>query len=92
MAKNRINIDNSPYTLLARDEVLFCDTVDGAITVNLPAGIDGTHYKVINCGEYDVTVDPNGTENFFGAGAGVASVISTGENVDVHYDDVEGWY
>jgi len=80
--------------VLARDTVIFCDTDGGAITVNLPAGVQGTHLKIINCGSSgnDVTVDPNGTEQLFGAGAGVASTLADGENIDIHYDAVEGFY
>jgi len=77
---------------LARDEVIFADTDGGAITVALPAGVQGTHLKIACCGINDLTVDPNGTEQLFGAGAGVAATISEGENIDIHYDAVEGWY
>jgi hypothetical protein len=91
-ATNRIDDGDSPYTALARDEIIFCDTDPGAVEVDLPAGVQGTHIKIINCGINDVTVDPNGTEQLFGAGAGVASTLATGENIDIHYDAIEGWY
>jgi hypothetical protein len=89
---NRIDSGDSPYIPLRRDCVLFCDTDGGAITVSLPAGIQGTHLKAVNCGANTLTVDPNGVEELFGGGAGVASTLIEGENIDIHYDAVEGWY
>jgi len=82
----------SPYTVLVSDEVIFCDSDGGAITVALPAGVEGTHYKVVCCGTNTVTVDPNGTEELFGAGAGVASTLEEGEVIDIDYNATEGWY
>lgn len=89
-----IDDGDSPYTVLQTDNVIFCDTASAAITVNLPAGIDGTHYKVINSGTagYDVTVDPNGTEELYSGGAGVSQDLSDGENIDIHFDSTEGWH
>jgi len=88
-----INTD-SPYTVLGIDEVIFCDTDGGAITANLPAGIPGKHYKLINTGSSanDLTVDPNGTEQLYGAGAGVAATVADGEVIDIHYETTEGWW
>ena len=88
-----INTD-SPYAVLSTDHVIFCDTDAGAITANLPAGVEGTHYKLINCGASgnDLTVDPNGTEQLYGAGAGVAATLADGEVIDIHYNATEGWF
>ncbi len=90
----RIDDGDSPYTVLSTDTIIFCDTDGGAITANLPAGVDGTFYKLINCGSggYDLTVDPNGTEELFNAGAGVASTVADGEVIDIHYNSTEGWF
>jgi len=85
-------VTSGPYNVLASDEIIFCDTDAGAFTANLPAGVEGTHYKIINCGSNTLTVDPNGTEELFGAGAGVASTLSEGENIDIHFNITEGWY
>ena len=91
-ATNKLVSEDSPYTVQARDTVLFCDTSSGAITVVLPAGIEGTNLKIVNCGVNDVTVDPDGTEELFGAGAGVASTLTEGENIDIHFSDSFGWW
>jgi len=84
----------SPYTILATDNVVFCDTDGGAIEVDLPAGTEGKHYKLINCGSggNSLTVDPDGTEQVWGGGAGVALVLIDGEILDIHYNATEGWW
>ena len=81
-------------TLTNLDYVVFCDTDAAAITVTLPAGMEGYHYKICNCGSSgnDVTVDPQGTENLYGAGAGVASTLSDGEVINIHFNETEGWW
>jgi hypothetical protein len=87
-------ITSGPYNILVTDHILFVDTDSAAITVNLPAGVEGTNYKIINCGTSgnDVTVDPNGTEQLYGAGAGVASTLADGEVINIHYNATEGWW
>lgn len=84
----------SPYAVLSTDEIIYVDTDGGAITVNLPAGVDGKHYKVINCGSSgnDITLDPNGAEQIYGSGAGVALTLFDGEVVDLHFETTENWW
>lgn len=91
VATIRLVSTDSPYTVLSTDEVIFCDTDAGAITVNLPAGLSGVHYKVINCGSSgnSVTVDGNSTETVSGS---LTQGVNDGENIDLHYDSTEGWY
>lgn len=90
----RITPTNSPYTVLKTDFALFVDTDSGAVTVNLLAGTEGMHYKIINCGSSgnDVTVDPNGSEEISGGGAGVATVLTDGDKINIHYEKTEGWW
>ena len=90
----RITSVDSPYTVLADDEVIFCDTDGGNILANLPAGIEGKHYKLINCGTSGntLTIDPNGIEQINGAGAGVAINLADGIDEDIHFNATEGWY
>ena len=87
-----ITDSDSPYTVLYSDLIIFADTSSAVITVNLPEGIEGAHYKIINCGGYALTVDPNGTEELYGSGAGVSSVLSDGEVIDIHFNSTKGWY
>jgi len=79
-------------TLTALHHIVFCDTDGGAFTVSLPVGVEGTHYKIICCGTNTLTVDPNGSEELFGAGVGVASTLEEGEIINIHYNSVEGWF
>ncbi len=90
----RITNAESPYTVLATDEVVFADTDGGVITVNLPAGFNGRHLKIINTGSSgnDATVDPNGTEELFGGGAGVPFALVDAENIDIHWETIENWW
>ena len=83
----------SGATLASEHHIVFCDTDGGAFTVTLPAGVEGTHYKLINCGSAgnDLTIDPNGTEQIWGGGAGVAMVLIDGDILDMHYNVTEGW-
>ena len=90
-----IDDGDSPYTILPTDDVLFCNTSSGAITVNLPAGTGGQHFVIKNAGTSgnDVTVDPDGTEELYGAEAGIAHVMIDGENIDIHYSfGLGGWW
>lgn len=91
---NTTRTTSTPYAVLATDEVILVDTDGGAITVNLPAGVDGTHYKIVNCGSSGnaVTLDPNGTEELFNGGAGVATTLYDGEIADINYETTEGWF
>lgn len=89
-----VDIDNtdSPYTVLATDLVIMCDTDAGAITVNLPAGVAGKSYKIVNAGSTgnDVTITPNGTELFFGDNA--SFTLADGEILEFNYSTAQGWY
>jgi len=88
-----IDDGDSPYTILPTDDVLYCNTDGGTITANLPAGTGGQHFKIINTGTNTLTVDPNGTEELYGAGAGVAQTLIKGENIDIHYSSgLGGWW
>ena len=88
---NTTRITTSPYTVLSTDNIIFCDTNTSAITVNLPVGVEGKNYKVINCGSSgnDVIVDGNGTEKVYGE---LTQTISDGEVINIHYNSIEGWY
>lgn len=88
----RLVVADSPYTALIYDEVIFCDTDTGAITVNLPVGRNGLGYRIINCGSSlnDVTVVPDGLELLDGLNA--SKTLSDGSVVDLCYETTEGWW
>lgn len=87
----RILVGDSPYDALAADQVIFCQTDGGAITVNLPAGIEGTNYKIINCGSSgnDVTIDGDAAETVIGD---LTQTLADGEVLELHYNAIEGWW
>ena len=76
-------------TLNSQDHIVFCN---GTFTITLPAGIEGTNYKIINSGTGVITVDPDGTEQVYGGGAGVAQTLDAGEVINIHYNTTDGWY
>ena len=86
-----INTD-SPYTVLASDHEIFCDTDTGAITVNLPAGINGTRYIIHNVGTSGniVTLHPNGADLLFGLNEDYI-ILDRGDDEQVTYETTEGW-
>lgn len=89
--ENTTRVTSSPYNVLVTDNVVFVDTDGGAITVNLPAGVEGTHYKIINCGSStnNVTIDGNGAETVYG---GATKTLADGEVVALNYNATEGWW
>jgi hypothetical protein len=88
----RIESSDSPYTVGINDRMLFCDTTLGSITVNLPAGINGTNYRIINTGlgAYTVTITPNDTELLFGVNS--SDILYAGEDENLVYETTEGWW
>ena len=94
VATTRLINTSSPYTVLSTDCCIFCDTDAGAITVLLPAGVDGTGYTVINTGSAgnDVTLTPNGTEQINAGGAGVSQTITDGNAAGITFETTENWW
>lgn len=84
-------VTTTPYAVLGSDGVMFVDTDPGAITVNLPAGVNGRHYIIINCGSsaHAVTINPHGAELINGVNAPVT--LADGLKVDYFFNTVEGW-
>lgn len=87
-------ITSGPYSVLSSDHVILVDTDGGAVTVNLPAGVEGTNYKIVNVGSSgnDAIIDPNGTEQLYAGGAGVSFDLIDGEVINIHYNATEGWW
>lgn len=92
--KNDTLIDNtdSPYTALVSDHEIFVDTDTTAVTINLPVGVAGTNYRIINTGSSgnDVTVAPNGAELLTGANA--SRTLSDSSVIIITYNSVKGWW
>jgi len=88
----RITSADSPYTVLADDRYIECDTDGGAIVVNLPEGSQTTKYTILNCGSSlnAVTLNPYGTDLLLGTN--VAQTLYDDDVLDLIWGvDVEGW-
>jgi hypothetical protein len=81
----------SAQTLTERDDNVFVDTDGGAVTITLPAGVDGQHFRIINCGSSGnlVTIDGDGAETVRGA---LTQTLSDSEILDLTYETTEGWW
>ena len=90
----RIDATNTPYVIAEQHIILFCNTDAGAITVTLRPGTAHDQAKIINCGSNgnDVSVYPEVTTQLFGAGNGVASILSDGEVIRIDKNLTEGWW
>lgn len=90
--KNVTRIDSTPYDISYAEEIIMVDTDTIDITINLPAGVDGQAYKIVNCGTSGniVTINPNGTDLLNGVNA--PETLYDSENLDLSYDSTEGWF
>lgn len=90
---NTTRVTSGPYAVLASDHAIFGDTDGGAFEVDLPAGVAGTEYVIINAGTsgLDLTVDPNGADEIAKGGAGVAVVLTDGESLRIIFETTEHW-
>ena len=83
-----IDDSDSPYTVLASDHVILCDTDADDITVNLPEGVTGTEYSIKNTGDGTVTVDGYGTETIDDE---LTQSVSTLNCPKITFDGTEWW-
>lgn len=90
--KVRLTFADSPYSINIADELIFADTDDGPITLNLPSGTDGEPHSIKNTGSShnDVTLSPSGAELLNGVNE--SEIIKDSEAFDIGYDSIEGWW
>jgi len=91
-ATKRIVFADSPYTVLATDEIIFADTDGGAIIANLPAGSSGKRYKLTNTGTSGNSLlpTPSGAEKLFGDTSPFP--MYDAEIIDINFGVTEGWW
>jgi len=79
------------YQILVTNHVVYCDTDGGVFTATLPAGAEGQHIKVINCGSSGntLTLEGSGAETVYGA---LNQAVTDGDVLDLHYNATEGWW
>lgn len=83
-----IDSTDSPYTATEDDIYIDADASGGAITVNLPAGLDGRIYNIKNSsssGSNIVTVVPDGAETIDGAASATLNPTPTRESITIIY-------
>lgn len=70
---------------------IFCDTDNGAISVTLPPGINGTVYVLYNTGSSrnTLTITPDAAELLFGENSNY--IVSDGGVEVLTYEITEGW-
>jgi len=88
---NRARRVTTTDTADLKDEILLCQTDGGAFTQTLPAGEQGMHLRIINCGSSGnaLTVDGDSSETVMGS---LTQVLNDGESIDLHFDSTEGWW
>jgi hypothetical protein len=89
---NTSNVTSSPYDISESDDEIFVDTDSSPVTVNLPIGVNGKRYRIINTGSSnnDVTIVPNGLELLTGINA--SRTLSDSSVVILTYNTTEGWW
>lgn len=88
---HRIDSGDSPYTVTSTVDVLYCDTDGGAITVNLPAGVNGQSVKIHNVGTSgnNITIDGNGAETVKGQ---ATQTLIDAETLELTFETTEHWW
>lgn len=92
---NTVNLDSgdSPYTIIDGDHTLFCDTVGGSITINLPTALSkpGWQYQIKKTGSVNtVILDPFGSETIEGVATYVLAAASI-EGTIIKSDGANWW-
>ena len=86
----RITSGDSPYTVLATDNIIECDTDGGAITTLYPAGVDETEYTTTNVGSSgnNVTMDGNGAEEI---DKELTQILYDDDSAQMVFNSTEHW-
>ena len=82
----------SNITLDATHHNVFGNTDSAGLTITLPAGIEGTYYRIINSSSSGniITITPNGSEHLIGDNSNFT--LSDGETLIIVYNATDGWY
>jgi hypothetical protein len=88
--KSTVVVSGASYQPSAADQVIFCNTDIQPIQINLPAGINGTEYRIINAGTAgnNVTIGPTVGELVFGE---ATQLLYDREVLDIVFNEFEGW-
>ena len=80
----------SNTALTAQYDQVFCNTDGGIFIVTLPAGVNGTRYRIINTGSNNLTITPAEGESLLGSAS--SFTLATDEALTIVYESTEGWY
>jgi hypothetical protein len=89
---NKIDRFISDTTLDATHHVVFVDTDGGAVTITLPAIVNGTQYRIVNVGTSGnaVALIPDGSELLLSLNESFC--LLDGDVLIINGEDTEGWY
>ncbi len=82
----------SNTTLNTTHHNIFCDTDSGSFVLTLPAGVNGTYYRIINTGSSGkvLTITPNGSENILGLNSSIS--LLDGNVLIIVFETTEHWW
>jgi len=91
IVKNIVTVTTSPYSPVTDDEIIFCNTDVQPITIQLPEGIEGNTYRIINAGSSgsNVTIAPFLGETIFNESS---QFLVDAEVLDIAFNESKGWY
>jgi hypothetical protein len=89
---NKIDRFTSDTTLDATHHVVFVDTDGGAVTITLPAGVNGTQYRIANVGTSgnELILVPDGSDLLISLNESYC--LLDGDVLIINFEDTEGWF
>lgn len=87
-----VEVVTDPTTLTPTQRNVFANTDSAAVAITLPAGVDGTYYRIVNTGTSgnNVTITPDGTENLLGANS--SFTLFDAEALIIVFSTDDGWW
>jgi hypothetical protein len=92
-SQKTITDTDSPYAVTTNDDILFCDSSSGSVTVNLPAVATARQHIVTlirTSASNSVTIDPNASETINGAST-YSAWVSARDSIRIIHDTNE-WF
>lgn len=80
----------SSYNITGEDDIIFMNTDNEVLTVTLPIGREGQTFKIINSGNNQLIITPNGTEDLLGSNT--TFTLISAETMILTYNSTDGWY
>jgi hypothetical protein len=88
--KTRLTSADSPYTVMADDDLLITNVTTGNVQLNFPDGIDSTKYMVKVTGSTNACIlQPHASDGMFEGAAGASDTLYPGEEEIIVFDTTE---